>query len=127
MIKSSKVKQDKQSKAYKFRLIVANNDVERPKIVGCYQFVWNKALALVKQDDKDYHTIVQISKTNYGDGKGITPLSTHTINYLHCLPHGNNNQILHFLSKYTLNYCQLYLRSCLANLLQKLRAKLFWI
>lgn len=69
MIKSSKVKQDKERKGYKFRLIVPNSDIERQltKIVGSCRFVWNKALALVKQDDEDYRTMVQMSKMNGGD------------------------------------------------------------
>ncbi len=74
MIKSSKVKQDKERKGYKFRLIVANSDTERQlaKIVGSCRFVWNKALALVKQDDDDYRTMVQMSKMNGGDAEGIS-------------------------------------------------------
>jgi putative transposase len=74
MIKSSKIKQDKERKGYKFRLIVPNSDTERQltKIVGGCRFVWNKALALVKQDDEDYRTMVQMSKMNGGDAKGIT-------------------------------------------------------
>lgn len=74
MIKSSKVKQDKERKGYKFRLIVSNGDTERQltKIVGSCRFVWNKALALVKQDDDDYRTMVQMSKMNGGDAQGIT-------------------------------------------------------
>ncbi len=74
MIKSSKVKQDKERKGYKFRLIVANGDTERQltKLVGSCRFVWNKALALVKQDDEDYRTMVQMSKMNGGDAQGIS-------------------------------------------------------
>lgn len=74
MIKSSKVKQDKERKGYKFRLIVTNGETERQltKIVGSCRFVWNKALALVKQDDEDYRTMVQMSKMNGGDTEGIT-------------------------------------------------------
>jgi putative transposase len=74
MIKSSKVKQDKERKGYKFRLIVPNSEIERQlnKIVGSCRFVWNKALALVKQDDDDYRTMVQMSKMNGGDAEGIT-------------------------------------------------------
>ena len=74
MIKSSKVKQDKERKGYKFRLIVPNSDTERQltKIVGGSRFVWNKALALVKQDDEDYRTMVQMSKMNGGDAEGIS-------------------------------------------------------
>ena len=53
MIKSSKLKQDKERKGYKFRLIVPNSDTEcqLTKIVVSCRFVWNQALALVKQDD----------------------------------------------------------------------------
>lgn len=74
MIKSSKVKQDKERKGYKFRLIVPNSEIERQltKIVGSCRFVWNKALALVKQDDEDYRTVVQMSKMNAGDAEGIS-------------------------------------------------------
>lgn len=74
MINSSKVKQDKERKGYKFRLIVPNSDTERrlTKIVGDCRFVWNKALALVKQDDEDYRTMVQMSKMNGGDAEGIS-------------------------------------------------------
>jgi putative transposase len=71
MIKSSKVKQDKQRKAYKFRLIVNNNDIERQltKIIACCRFVWNKALAVAKQVGEDYRKMVQIS-----NNEGISPL-----------------------------------------------------
>lgn len=74
MIKSSKVKQDKERKGYKFRLIIPNSDTEcqLTKIVGGSRFVWNKALALVKQDDEDYRTMVQMSKMNGGDAQGIS-------------------------------------------------------
>jgi putative transposase len=74
MIKSSKVKQDKERKGYKFRLNVPNSDIERQltKIVGSCRFVWNKALALVKQEDDDYRTMLQMSKMNGGDETGIT-------------------------------------------------------
>ena len=73
MIKSSKIKQDKERKGYKFRLNVRNSDIERQltKIVGCCRFVWNKALALVKQDDEDYRTMVQMSKMNGDNAEGI--------------------------------------------------------
>lgn len=71
---SSKVKQDKERKGYKFRLNVANSDIERQltKMIGCCRFVWNKALAMVKQDDEDYRIMVQMSKMNGGDAAGIT-------------------------------------------------------
>jgi putative transposase len=74
MIKSSKVKQDKERKGYKFRLTVPNSETERQltKVVGSCRFVWNKALALVKQDDEDYRTMVQMSKMNGGNAEGIT-------------------------------------------------------
>ena len=74
MIKSSKVKQDKERKCYKFRLIVANSEAEHKliQLVGCCRFVWNKALALVKQDLDDYRTIVTMSKMNGGDATDIT-------------------------------------------------------
>ena len=74
MIKSSKVKQVKERKGYKFRLIVPNSGIELQltKIVGSCRFIWNKALALVKQDDDDYRTMVQMSKMNGGDTEGIS-------------------------------------------------------
>jgi hypothetical protein len=76
MIKSSKVKQDKQRKAYKFRLIVSNSAMEHKltKIVGCCRFVWNKTLALVKQDAQDHRKMLEISKKNSGDGEGNSQL-----------------------------------------------------
>lgn len=74
MIKSNKVKQDKERKGYKFRLIVSNSETEHKlaQIAGCCRFVWNKALALVKADDDDYRTMVTMSKMNGGDATGIT-------------------------------------------------------
>ncbi|MEN9946126.1 MAG: hypothetical protein RLZZ293_512 [Pseudomonadota bacterium] len=56
--------------------IISNRNIEhqRTKIVGCCQFIWNKDLALVKQDDEYYRKILEISKMNGGDGKGISPL-----------------------------------------------------
>lgn len=74
MIKSSKVKQEQERKGYKFRLIVANSETEHrlAQMVGCCRFVWNKALALIKVDDDDYHAVVTMSKMNGGDGEGIT-------------------------------------------------------
>lgn len=75
MANASKVKQDKERRGYKFRLIVPNSDIDRQltRIVGCCRLVWNKALAMVKQDDEDYRTIVQMSKMNGSDAEGITP------------------------------------------------------
>ena len=66
MIKSNKVKQGQERKGYKFRLIVPNSATEHKlaQIVGCCRFVWNKALALLKQDDEDYRTVVTKSKSN---------------------------------------------------------------
>jgi putative transposase len=74
MANANKVKQDKERKGYRFRLNVPNSDIERQltKIAGCCRFVWNKALAMLKQDDEDYRTMVQMSKMNGGDATGIT-------------------------------------------------------
>ncbi|MEN9945925.1 MAG: hypothetical protein RLZZ293_311, partial [Pseudomonadota bacterium] len=36
--------------------------------------MWNKALALVKQDDENYRTMLEIAKMNGGDGEGISSL-----------------------------------------------------
>ncbi|MEN9946098.1 MAG: hypothetical protein RLZZ293_484 [Pseudomonadota bacterium] len=76
MIKSSKVKQGKQDKAYTFGLIVANSNIahQLTKIVSYCRFAWNKALSLVKQDDENYLILLEISKMNGGDGKGISQL-----------------------------------------------------
>lgn len=70
----SKILIDKERKGYKFRLMIPNNNIEHQlnKIVGSCRYVWNKALALVKQDDEDYRTMVQMSKMNGGDVEGIT-------------------------------------------------------
>jgi putative transposase len=75
MVKSS-TKQNKQRKGYKFRLMVTNSEIERQlnKIVGCCRFVWNKALALVKQDDENYRTMLEMAKMNGGEGEGISSL-----------------------------------------------------
>ena len=73
MVKSS-IKQNKERKGYKFRLIVTNSDIERQlnKIVGCCRFMWNKAfLALVKQDYENYRTMLKMAKMN-GGGEGIS-------------------------------------------------------
>ena len=74
MIKSSKVKQEQERKGYKFRLIIPNSATEHKfaQLVGCCRFVWNKALAWLKQDDDDYRTIVTMSRMNGGDATGIT-------------------------------------------------------
>ena len=74
MIKSNKVKQGQERKGYKFRLIVPNSATEHKlaQVVGCCRFVWNKALALLKQDDEDYRTVVTMSRMNGGDGTRIT-------------------------------------------------------
>lgn len=74
MINANKVKQDKERKGYKFRLIVPNSDIERKliKTIGCCRFVWNKALAMIKQDDKDYQTVVQMVKLNGGTAEDVT-------------------------------------------------------
>lgn len=73
MNKSSKVKQDKERKGYKFRLIVPNSETEQQllRFAGCCRKVWNLGLVLVKQDDDDYRTMVQMSKMNGGDTEGI--------------------------------------------------------
>jgi transposase len=75
MVKSS-IKQNKDRKGYKFRLIVTNSNIKRQlnKIVGCCRSVWNKALALVKQDDENYRTMLKIAKMNGGDGECISSL-----------------------------------------------------
>ena len=72
MVKS-RIKQNKQRKGYKFRLMVTNSEIERQlnKIVGCCCFVWNKALSLVKQDDEHYRTMLEMVKMNGGNGEGI--------------------------------------------------------
>lgn len=72
-IKSSKIISDKERKGYKFRLIVPNSDIEHQlnKIVGSCRFVWNKALALLKEDNDNYRTISQMCKMNGGTADGI--------------------------------------------------------
>ena len=74
MNKSSKVNQAKERNGYKFRLIVANSATEHKlvQLVGCYRFVWNKALALVKQDADDYRTMATMSQMSGGDATCIT-------------------------------------------------------
>src|SRR5579862_8822937 len=58
MNKSSEVKLEQERKGYKFRLIVPNSKTESilSQFVGSCRFVWNKALALIKQDEEAYNT-----------------------------------------------------------------------
>jgi putative transposase len=66
MANANKVTQDKERKGYKFRLNVPNSDIERQltKLVGCCRFVWNKALATVKQDELGQAVAEAKSKNN---------------------------------------------------------------
>lgn len=64
MNKANKITQELERKGYKFRLIVPNSIIERKlnQIVCSCRFVWNKALALIKQDDVDHKTIIEMFK-----------------------------------------------------------------
>ena len=77
MIKSNKVSQDKERKGYKFRLIVPNSATENKlsQCVGSCRFVWNKALALVKQDDEDYRRIIEMFKLAGATDKEVLQVS----------------------------------------------------
>jgi putative transposase len=82
--KSSNV-HELERKGYKFKLIVPNSTTEQnlTKFAGSCRFVWNKALALLKEDNEDYHTAVNMSITNGGTAAGIN--STFKFNPYHQL------------------------------------------
>lgn len=73
MIKSNILNSAMERKGYKFRLNITNSDIENKltRFAGSCRFVWNKALALVKQDDETYQRGVE-ALTLSGAGEAET-------------------------------------------------------